>query len=133
METKRKKTKPLVAIVNEDRYMSGQVTCAIVSKIQEDRGIESGKQLVLVTSDDPKVIASSVVDIVTIEKVHKLISAKTPYRKEDAVWVGGKQLTEQQTDKLVDSLGYYSTAQIMKYTPVCYLVTWKIKEKEAAV
>lgn len=133
METERKKKKPLVAIVNEDRYMSGQVTCAIVSKIQEDRGIESGKQLVLVTSDDPKVIASSVVDIVTIEKVHKLISAKTPYRKEDVVWVGGKQLTEQQTDKLVDSLGYYSTAQIMKYTPVCYLVTWKIKEKEAAV
>lgn len=132
MEVKRKQ-KPLVALVPEDKYMSGQVTRAIVPATFEDRGISVGKQLILVASIDPRVMEDSVLDIVEIESVRKLIAAKTPYSRDVVLFVDGKQLTEKQTDALIQSLGFNSDIGLIKYTPVCYLVTWKIKEKEAAV
>lgn len=132
MEVKRKQ-KPLIAVVPEDKYMSGQVSRAIVPATFEDRGISVGKQLILVASRDPRVIADSVLDIVEIESVCKLISAKTPYSREVVLFVGGKQLTEQQVNALVEALGYYSDIDLLKYTPLAYIVSWKQSKKEAAV
>lgn len=132
MEEKRKQ-KPLIAVVPEDKYMSGQVTQAIVSAMFEKRGIAPGKQLILVASQYTRLIASSVLDIVEIESVRKLISAKTPYSRDVVLFVDGKQLTEKQTDALVQSLGFYSDIDLIKYTPKAYIVSWKQSKKEAAV